>query len=347
MGVVMQDGVRRAMDGHIGVEAAWPRVAAAVRRRADRRGLSEEDTDELLHRVQVAVVRRAPFRSPRAAERYGLVVAFSEMKALIDAAEASSVVVVLSLEALEEAAAEGDGESEVAARHASRADSPEDRAVFRAAFAEALAALDPAPTANDLVALLHPLREAPYPSRKEQVLWGVRAHRIRGRLREAVSDLLAPAVAPIGGWWRGRRRLRPLVSAAGLGGAVWVAVPALLLATRSPATMTLPDQRPAGAQMAGTAESAPVPAQAPTVSSARRVGEEIPRGRGEAAGEPPATVRAGLWREGTTTRAAAQITVRVEAVEGTTGNDLAATVYCDTPVRAAVCAAVPVEQVPR
>jgi hypothetical protein len=324
--------------GRVGADEAWPRVDALMRAQAAPNGLDDLATLELLAAVRRALGRLEPFASTRAAERLANVVfiRFMGTRRRQAARRRTAMPVEVEIVPLHDVA-------ESASLIADPADAPEDRAVMRAHFDAVLNSLLPPPTPVELEALRHSIRP-PLPTRREQLRWGVRASRVRQRVREAVDsidDLLAPAIIA----FRLPSKPRGVLAAAAAGGAVaFLAVPALLVGgsaaapqarvtaarAAAPGAVPTPGHRAvaSGQQMHGLVVGA-MPPRTPTRAPSHR-----PRGG-------PVVIAAGVERNEGAASAESRVAITVERHAA---NRMTVEVYCDSPVRAAACSLLPADE---
>jgi hypothetical protein len=306
------------------------RVLGEARRQVARAALDSETTVELVQDVLAAVVAAAPFESPRAAQRYAAVAA---THLIADAVRRQAIPRPIPLDEADEA------ELPVAG------DDPAEQAVLRAGFAAMVAGLDPPLSDADRDALAYPLTPTVGRSKREQDRIALRLLRVRRRLADEIRGLLAPVVVPFVRWWQGLGT-EPGIGYASIAAAV--AMGAILGAHVSSGALTADPIPARRAAMPG-----PVPAVWPVRASefgtrpgAYRPGSAGAGKVGDHGGATPraprpvqaVAARAGVVRGRDATAGDATVAVDV----GWWGTNAAhVTVYCDTPVRRAVCAAVP------
>lgn len=309
------------------------RVQAEVRRQPEFRRLGTDDAAELMQDVLGAVVQRAPFRSARGAARFAAVVATYRIADLERRRRSEPEFVSLD---------EADEALDVAAF-----DDPAESAVLRAGFQSELARLDPPPTPDDMDAMAYPLSPDRPGTKREQDRIALRLHRVRKRLSDGVRDLLAPVVVPVGRWWQAIGT----DPGAGYASIAAGALMGVVLGTVTPSA-ALPAGRPtephaqvrvSGGEQPARVGGASVPRPASPGAAIRKpsVGAPpAPAGRG---GPSPTGERAPVSAHGDILRSdEAQGRTSVTTGVGWEGHYTAwVTMYCDSPVRAAVCQAVP------
>jgi hypothetical protein len=310
------------------VPAVWERIEAEVRRQAARRGLDADCTEELIQDVALAACRVTEFRLASGPERFAGVVAHRIIRAKRRAEQRHGVPAGLA--------------GDLADPPASGADDPEARAVLRAGARVELDVLTPA----ERRALGYPLGP-PAASKPDQDRMALRLLRARRRAGAGVRDLLAPAVFRVTARFRNlgsRLANDPVPACASLTAALaGAALGSLGVSHAEVADMPRPQEAVtvAGASAAGLPGADVVGAKSPPPHGQVLLARpQLGLAADNRPGAPAAVATgANLRRTDTEARGewSTDVTLEGKWSHGTAG----VTVYCDSQLRAKVCAALP------